>query len=241
VLYTAKAGGGLAKAAFCTSNCTPGWSPLTAPAIASGPPKGWTIVDLPTGARQWVFQGKPVYTFDGDTSFGDLNGADEPGWQPATLQKLLPPPSDLTIQVTGDGPVFADRNGMTVYGYGCNDEGPDRGICDLPGHVNETYRHSICGAAEVCIKTWRPVVASKDAKPVGHTWSIVTVDPTGANMYAAPGQDGLRVWAYRGRPIYTYAGDKEPGDINGHMVSVGPFGWGYAMVHAGGGEHHDGF
>jgi predicted lipoprotein with Yx(FWY)xxD motif len=237
VLYTAKAGGGLAKAAFCASNCTPGWSALAAPAIADQPPKGWTIVDLPSGGRQWVFQGKALYTYDGDTHFGDLNGVEETGFQPATLQRPLAPPSDFTTQMSGDGPVFADRNGMTVYSYGCSDEGPDRALCDIPGYVSELNHHSICGVGPICAQTWRPVVASRDAKPVGHSWTIIMVDPTGDHLYAAPGQtDGLRVWAYRGRPVYTYAGDKDPGDINGHLIGIGGFGWGYGMLRADGGD-----
>ena len=70
---------------------------------------------------------------------------------------------------------------------------------------------------------------------MGRTWSIVTIDPTGAWQYAAPGQaDGLRVWAYRGRPIYTFSGDKAPGDMNGHNVrAIGL--WGYGMIRADGG------
>jgi predicted lipoprotein with Yx(FWY)xxD motif len=65
---------------------------------------------------------------------------------------------------------------------------------------------------------------------VGHTWSIITVDPTGAYQYAAPGQtEGLRVWAYRGRPVYTYARDEGPGDMNGHNIAaLGS--WGYYML-----------
>jgi predicted lipoprotein with Yx(FWY)xxD motif len=237
VLYAAKPGGGFEKASFCASNCAKGWSPLTAPAIAADPPKGWTIVDLPGGARQWVFQGKPLFTFDGDTHYGDLNGQDEAGWQPATLQKPLAPPADITLQMTADGPVFADKNGMTLYGYGCSDEAPDRGLCDIPGG-SESYHRSLCGVGQVCIDTWRPVVASKDAKPVGHTWSIITVDATGKYLYAAPGQkDGLRVWAYRGRPVYTFVGDKEPGDMYGHNLTNG-FLWGYGMVRADGDTHH---
>jgi predicted lipoprotein with Yx(FWY)xxD motif len=237
VLYTAKPGG-LAKASFCAGPCAAGggaaWAPLAAPAIADTPPKGWTIVDLPTGGRQWVFQGKPLYTYAGDNHFADLNGADEPGWQPATLQKPLAPPPEFSIQMTADGPVFADQNGLTLYSYGCSDEAPDRGLCDIPGG-SDSYRRSLCGTGPVCINTWRPVVASKDAKPVGHTWSIVTIDPTGANQYLAPGQkDGIRVWAYRGRPIYTFVGDKEAGDMYGNRVNGGI--WQYGMVRADGGD-----
>ncbi|MDB5425600.1 MAG: hypothetical protein JWQ29_3016, partial [Phenylobacterium sp.] len=119
------------------------------------------------------------------------------------------------------------------YSWGCGDEGPDRALCDIPG-ATQTYRLSICGAPATCIATWRPVIAAKGARPVGRTWSIVTIDPTGAEQYAAADRkDGLRVWAYRGRPIYTYAGDKAPGDINGHMMTSGLI-WGYGIVRADG-------
>ena len=118
---------------------------------------------------------------------------------------------------------------MTIYMFSCTEESPDASVCDVPG-ATQVYRHSICGQPAECIATWRPVVASKDAKPVGHTWSIITVDPTGKEQFMAPGQTGgLRVWAYRGRPVYTYAKDSEPGDMNGHSVAaLGS--WGYYML-----------
>ena len=38
-------------------------------------------------------------------------------------------------------------------------------------------------------------------------------------MRPAPGQaDAMNVWAYRGRPVYTYAGDEYPGAANGHGI-----------------------
>ncbi len=41
------------------------------------------------------------------------------------------------------------------------------------------------------------------------------IDPK-TGRRAAAGQSGaVSVWAYRERPVYTYAGDRQPGDING--------------------------
>jgi predicted lipoprotein with Yx(FWY)xxD motif len=233
VLYVSNNKAGIIKASACKGDCATEWRPLGAPAIAADPPKGWSIVTAPDGSHQWAFQGKGVYTYDGDARYADLNGLEVPGWQAATLQKRLTPPSDLTIQVTSEGEVIADKAGMTTYGWGCGDETPDRALCDIPG-ATQTYRLSICGSPETCIRTWKPVIASPGSKPVGRTWTIVDVDATGANQYATPGQKNvLHVWAYRGRPIYTFAGDKEPGDINGHNVTSG-FIWGYGMVRADG-------
>jgi predicted lipoprotein with Yx(FWY)xxD motif len=47
---------------------------------------------------------------------------------------------------------------------------------------------------------------------------VVYVDPKTGHEAQAGQQGALRVWAYRGRPVYTYAGDKEPGDIEGNGI-----------------------
>lgn len=44
---------------------------------------------------------------------------------------------------------------------------------------------------------------------------MIEIDPR-TGHFAKPGQAGaLRVWSYLGSPVYTYAGDKQPGDIRG--------------------------
>ncbi len=234
VLYVSS-GAVIAKAS-CGGDCLGAWKPLLAPAVAE-PPRGWSITTTAGGARQWAFGGKALYTHAGDVRYGDLSGMDEAGWRPVVLQKPLAPPAELSVQMTADGEVYADGRGMTLYSWGCVDEAEDRALCDVPG-ASQTYRRALCGVPATCIATWRPVVAAAAARPVGRTWSIVTVDPTGAYQYAAPGQTGgLRVWAYRGRPVYTFAGDQEPGDMNGHNIRSFVL-WGFGMVraNAGGGR-----
>jgi hypothetical protein len=62
------------------------------------------------------------------------------------------------------------------------------------------------------------VPASGDAKSANRLWSVVSVNPANGHE-AKPGETGaLRVWAYRGRPVYTYAGDSQPGDYNGDAL-----------------------
>ena len=54
------------------------------------------------------------------------------------------------------------------------------------------------------------------SKSDSRVWSIVDIDPN-TDRAAQPGQAGaLHVWAYRGRPIWTYAGDHQPGDYEGN-------------------------
>ena len=47
-----------------------------------------------------------------------------------------------------------------------------------------------------CSKTWLPAVATADARPVG-LWTIITRD------------DGVKQWAFRGQPMYTYVDEKK--------------------------------
>ena len=217
----------------CVGACLERWRPLHAPAVAEQI-GAWRITQAADGARHWTYRGRPVYTYAGDVRFGELNGLDEDGWAPVVLQKPLAPPPGITRQVTADGEVFADAAGRTLYSWGCVEEAADRAYCDVPG-ASQAYRRGICGPPATCIATWRPVLAPPDAKPVGGTWSVITIDASGAYQFQAPGRtDGIRVWAYRGRPVYTYAGDKQAGDISGHNIRSFVL-WGYSMLRADGG------
>ena len=50
-----------------------------------------------------------------------------------------------------------------------------------------------------CAVKWPPVLATANDKPQG-PYTIVVRD------------DGRRQWAYRGKPVYTWPEDQEPGD-----------------------------
>src|SRR6188472_663328 len=50
-----------------------------------------------------------------------------------------------------------------------------------------------------CATNWPPLMAADGATAMSD-WSIVTRD------------DGSRQWAYKGRPLYTWAKDAKPGD-----------------------------
>src|SRR3569623_3775945 len=53
-----------------------------------------------------------------------------------------------------------------------------------------------------CAVKWPPVLATANDKPQG-AYTIVVRD------------DGRRQWAYRGKPVYTWPEDQEPGDKYG--------------------------
>jgi predicted lipoprotein with Yx(FWY)xxD motif len=57
-----------------------------------------------------------------------------------------------------------------------------------------------------CAVNWPPLMAAGDAKASGD-WTIVTRD------------DGSKMWAYKGKPLYTWINDKAPGDVTGDGVN----------------------
>lgn len=57
----------------CNDQCATNWPPLVAD--ASDKAEGdWTIIKRDDGASQWVYKGKPLYTFKNDKAAGDKSG-----------------------------------------------------------------------------------------------------------------------------------------------------------------------
>jgi predicted lipoprotein with Yx(FWY)xxD motif len=56
-----------------------------------------------------------------------------------------------------------------------------------------------------CAAMWPPFVSDPGSKATGD-WTIVTR------------KDGAHMWAYDGKPVYTYSKDKKPGDVLGDGV-----------------------
>ena len=53
-----------------------------------------------------------------------------------------------------------------------------------------------------CATNWPPLKASAKAMAMGD-WSVVKR------------KDGSAMWAYKGKPLYTFIGDKKAGDVKG--------------------------
>jgi predicted lipoprotein with Yx(FWY)xxD motif len=53
-----------------------------------------------------------------------------------------------------------------------------------------------------CAVNWLPLIADTDAQASGN-FSFISRD------------DGRKQWAYKGKPLYTWAKDKKPGDATG--------------------------
>jgi predicted lipoprotein with Yx(FWY)xxD motif len=59
-----------------------------------------------------------------------------------------------------------------------------------------------------CAQNWPPMPAGSNPVDAG-AWTAVTRD------------DGRKMWAYKGKPLYTYVNDKAPGDVNGDGANGG--------------------
>jgi predicted lipoprotein with Yx(FWY)xxD motif len=75
--------------------------------------------------------------------------------------------------------------GMTLYTFDRDVAASGKSACNGP-----------------CAAIWPPAMAAADAKADGD-FTIVVRD------------DGSRQWAYKGKPVYTYANDKKAGDMAG--------------------------
>ena len=195
------------------------WEPVLAAAYARSVGE-WTVIARSPGVYQWAFQGKPIYLHLSDSKIRSQEGGDVPRWHNVYTQLAPPPPKGFVLKETWMGELLGDARGMTVYGYRCVDDAVDQQACDNPDSP-QVYRLAMCGGGDpdVCLKTFPYVIAATQSD--GQVWSTMYIDPkTGKRAMA--GQPGaLNVWAFRGRPVYTFAGrngygDESPGDFKAH-------------------------
>jgi predicted lipoprotein with Yx(FWY)xxD motif len=198
----------------CDASCAQTWKPMLAPQSAH-PHGDWSIFERSPGVRQWAFRKKPLYQYTLDTYAHSFQGSDVPGWHNVLTQLAPPPPPGFTVQDTTSGQVLADSNGKTIYTYFCGDDSLDQLGCDHPSET-QAYRFAMCGGGDPdrCVRTFPYVLAPKNARSESRSWSVIDIDPKTGRLAARGQADVLHVWAFRGRPVYTYAGDDRAGDIN---------------------------
>jgi predicted lipoprotein with Yx(FWY)xxD motif len=85
--------------------------------------------------------------------------------------------------------VLTNAAGMTLYTFSCDPVDGGKSLCN--------------GG---CAKSWPPLTAADGAKDVGG-YTVITRD------------DGMRQWAFNGRPLYTWVRDRAPGDRTGDGVN----------------------
>jgi predicted lipoprotein with Yx(FWY)xxD motif len=106
--------------------------------------------------------------------------------QPRPDEQDQPAPAGITIGQTPLGDVLVDDRGRTLYGF-----------------TNDTNGTSTC--FDACVSTW-PAVHGDAAIGAGLDQTLFrSVDRNDGETQLVAGK-----W-----PAYTYAGDAEPGDVNG--------------------------
>ena len=202
-------------ASLCDLECTRTWKPVPAPALARATGE-WSTLERSPGVRQWVFRGKPLYTYVLDQHSWSQEGSDVVGWNNVYTQMAPPVPDSFTVQDTLAGEVLADAQGMTIYTYSCGDDSADQLSCDHPDDT-QVYRLAMCGGGdtEKCLQHWAYAEAGDGAASNSSAWRVVSIDPKTGRFAAAEQPGAASVWAYRDRPVYTYGGDEQPGDVNG--------------------------
>ncbi len=98
-------------------------------------------------------------------------------------------PTVKVAQATTFGNILTDGQGMTLYTY----------KKDTPGA-------SACQGA--CASVWPPLTVATGRQPVAGAGATGTLGEIQR-------QDGTEQVTYNGLPLYRYAGDHKPGDLNG--------------------------
>ena len=89
------------------------------------------------------------------------------------------------LPVKAVGGLLVNAKGLTLYTF-------DKDVANSGKSACNGY----------CAVKWPPVIAVDGARP-GGDYSIITRD------------DGKKQWAFRGKPLYTWPEDQEPGDKYG--------------------------
>ena len=84
-----------------------------------------------------------------------------------------------------------------------------KALVDLNGMTLYVFDRDAKGKSNCnaqCTLTWLPLIADTDAQATG-SFSFISRD------------DGRKQWAYKGKPLYSWAKDKKPGDATGDGVN----------------------
>jgi predicted lipoprotein with Yx(FWY)xxD motif len=184
------------------------WTPTYAPDLAHAV-GDFSIMVKADGRKQWAYKGQALYSYRGDYGGDDLNGllAQSDARPALAYRDFLP--SSVRIQIVPmRGALMVTPKGLSVY---TETRYNDYGSTNVPGEFRPSYDEARAvgtrGCVADCLGMWKPLLASAHDQASGF-WEIDRRP------------DGTRQWAYKGCALYTYTGDKSPGDIEGNDRTV---------------------
>jgi predicted lipoprotein with Yx(FWY)xxD motif len=201
----------------CAGECLENW-PVAA--IEGEPDVGdldaslFSTVSSTEGATMLKVGDWPLYTFAGDAAPGDINGQAVGGvWWVVTPEGN--PIAHATVVETALGPTVVNGLGMTLYAF-LNDT---EGVPTCAGDCLANWPAALVETGEAVDGTSVPGSAPEAEAP---QLFVGDLDP--ALFSVVEGQLKIGDW-----PLYTFAGDSAPGDVNGQGVgdvwlAVGPDG-----------------
>ncbi|MFC4563856.1 hypothetical protein ACFO4E_18510 [Nocardiopsis mangrovi] len=188
----------------CSGDCETQWPPaLTDGDVEfAGDASVLGTVEREDGTEQITVGGWPVYRYAGDAAPGDTEGEGAAGtwWSVAPTGQKAQDATEgaegaggeqVVLQTANDaelGNVLTDGEGFTLYRF-------DEDTADPPA--------SNCEGD--CATAWPPVLSSDDIEFDGDASILGTVQR----------EDGSEQVTVDGWPVYRYAEDAEPGDIEG--------------------------
>jgi predicted lipoprotein with Yx(FWY)xxD motif len=185
----------------CDGDCAKAWPPVPADGATAAAGVDKSLLGEVTrtdGTKQLTIAGWPMYRYAKDTKAGDTNGQGVGGtWYASAPDGKKASAADLPgLSVRNDpklGEVVVDKNGMTVYRFMKDKAWPD----------------SVSNCKGACLEKW-PAVAPVEAND--------TKGVTKKGLMAFTRPDGVKQMTVDCWPIYTFSGDKAPGDTNGQGV-----------------------
>jgi predicted lipoprotein with Yx(FWY)xxD motif len=191
----------------CYDKCATNWPALMGASATAG--DGLTAGDFGTttrkdGSAQVTFKGWPLYYFAGDKAAGDVGGQGLGGkWfvvdatgkmigaaaaasAAAPSQAAAGGPA-VAVAKTTLGDVLVDAKGMTLYAFTADANGKSACTGD-------------------CLANW-PVLIGEGATP--------GTGLDAEDFKSIVRDDGAKQVTFYGMPLYTFAGDKAAGDVNG--------------------------
>ncbi|MEU1190691.1 SCO0930 family lipoprotein [Streptomyces sp. NPDC005859] len=190
----------------CDGDCATAWPPVAADDVSAGDGIDKSLLGEVTrtdGTKQLTVGGWPAYYYAKDTKAGDTSGqgvgnkwfALAPDGKKAksdsASEAALP---GLSVRKDANlGDIVVDKNGMTVYRF----------------LKDKAWPEPVSNCNGACLEKW-PAVAPVE---FGETKGIQEK----GYMNFTRG-DGTKQQTINCSPIYTFSGDKAPGDINGQGV-----------------------
>jgi predicted lipoprotein with Yx(FWY)xxD motif len=187
----------------CTGQCVKFWPPLVlpsgtrAPSAVPGIHGTFGVASLVSGGKQLTLNGAPLYTFIKDKKLGDINGEGVLG----TWWIVIPPSAPShgsgtaasALVKTAPLLVLTNSKSMTLYLFTADKK--NQSACTGP-----------------CSKFWPPLLL-----PSG-TPAPSAVRGIHGTFGVAKLANGGKQLTLNGSPLYTFAGDKKAGDINGEGI-----------------------